>query len=48
MKSDNGVAAVVNACAPRRPWTAPSARRLAISAAESGGATSVDGVELLS
>lgn len=48
MKPDNDVAAVANTCAQRRPWTAPCARRLAISAAESGGATDVDGIELLS
>jgi hypothetical protein len=32
--------------APRRAWTAPSARRLATSAAESGDTISFDATEL--
>lgn len=32
----------------RRPWEPPSARRMALSAAEAGGDTSTDGIEILS
>ena len=49
MKSaDEIAAAAANAGRPRRPWTAPSTRRLAISAAESNVAGSFDAAEQLS
>jgi hypothetical protein len=39
-------AAVTDTEAPRRAWTAPSARRLATSSAESGSTISFDATEL--
>lgn len=46
MKPVEDVAAVANTDATRRPWTAPSTRRLTTSAAESGSTVSFDATEL--
>jgi len=46
MKSAEDTAAVADTDNPRRTWTAPSARRLATSAAEAGDTTSFDGIEI--
>jgi hypothetical protein len=48
MKPTEDIAAGVPAQAPRRPWKAPSARRLATSAAETATATNTDDTEALS
>jgi hypothetical protein len=50
MKPDEDVrAAALPACDKlRRPWTAPSTRRLRTSAAEVGSGTDLDGVEVFS
>lgn len=50
MKRDEDVvtAAVVTSGVQRRPWTTPSARRLATSAAESNAAGTFDAMEALS
>jgi hypothetical protein len=49
MKPAEDIAEVVaSAGAPHRPWTAPSARRLATSAAESADTVTFDATEQLS
>lgn len=48
MKPSKDIAAGLGPDAHRRPWTAPSTRRLATSAAEANPAGSADGFEFLS